>query len=97
MKIGLGCAQPCLTVRDPMDCSSPGSCVHGLLQARVLERVGISDFRGSSWPRDLLHWQVDPVLPGSPEKPSEIALLALSNPQFPSLKEDDNYVHLCVQ
>ena len=31
------------------------------------------------------------------EKPSEIALLALSNPQFPSLEVDDNIVHLCVQ
>ena len=37
------------------------------------------------------------LLPGSSEEPSEIALLALSNPQFPSLAVDDNGVHLCVQ
>ena len=30
-------AQPCLTFCDPMDCSSPGSSIPGILQARVLE------------------------------------------------------------
>ena len=29
--------QSCLTLRDPMDCSLPGSSVHGIFQARVLE------------------------------------------------------------
>ena len=29
--------QSCLTLRDPMDCSLPGSFVHGIFQARVLE------------------------------------------------------------
>ena len=29
--------QPCLTPSDPMDCSPPGSSVHGILQARALE------------------------------------------------------------
>ena len=31
-------AQSCLTPSDPMDCSPPGSSVHGIFQARVLER-----------------------------------------------------------
>ena len=30
-------AQSCLTLSDPMDCSPPGSSVHGIFQARVLE------------------------------------------------------------
>ena len=30
-------AQLCLTLRDPMDCSLPGSSAHGIFQARVLE------------------------------------------------------------
>ena len=30
-------AQSCLTLRDPMDCSPPGSSVYGTFQARVLE------------------------------------------------------------
>ena len=41
-----------------MDCSLPGSCVHGIFQARVLEWVAISFFRGSSWQESnpgLLH------------------------------------------
>ena len=45
-------AQSCLTLCDPMDCSLPGSSVHGILQARILEWVTISFSRGSSWPRD---------------------------------------------
>ena len=46
-----------------MDCSLPGSSVHGILQARILEWVAIPFPRGSSQPRDqthvshLLHWQ----------------------------------------
>ena len=35
-----------------MDCSLPGSSVHGIFQARVLEWGAISFSRGSSWPRD---------------------------------------------
>ena len=37
---------------DPMDCSPPGSSVHGILLARILEWVAITFFRGSSRPRD---------------------------------------------
>ena len=37
---------------DPMDCSPPGSSVHGILQARILEWVAMPSSRGSSWPRD---------------------------------------------
>ena len=35
-------AQSCLTSCDPMDCSPPGSSIHGIFQARVLEWVAIS-------------------------------------------------------
>ena len=45
-------AQSCLTLCNPVDCSPPGSSVHGILQARILEWVAISFSRGSSWPRD---------------------------------------------
>ena len=37
---------------DPMDCSPPGSSVHGIIPARILEWVAISSSRRSSWPRD---------------------------------------------
>ena len=45
-------AQSCPTLWDPMDYSLPGSPVHGILQARILEWVAIPFSRGSSWPRD---------------------------------------------
>ena len=41
-------AQLCLTVCDPTDYTLPGSSVHGILQARILEWVDISFSRGSS-------------------------------------------------
>ena len=44
--------QLCPTLCNPMDCSLPGSSVHGVLQARILECVAISFSRGSSSPRD---------------------------------------------
>ena len=44
--------QSCPTLYDPMNCSLPGSSVHGILQARIQEWVVISFPRGSSRPRD---------------------------------------------
>ena len=48
-----GCvrAESCLTLCDPVDCSSPGSSDHGILQARIMEWVAISFSRGSCQPR----------------------------------------------
>ena len=43
------------TLCDLIDCSLPGSSVHGIFQTRVLEKVAISHSRGSSWPRDQIH------------------------------------------
>ena len=45
-------AQSCLTLCDTMDCSPPGSSVHGILQTRTLEWVAMPSPRGSSQPRD---------------------------------------------
>ena len=45
-------AQSCPTLCDPMDCSLPGSSVHGIFQARVLKWVVISFSKGSSHPED---------------------------------------------
>ena len=61
----------CPTLSDPVDCSPPGSSVHGIFQAGMLEWVAMHSSRGSSWPRDrtcvsrLLHWQVGslPLVP----------------------------------
>ena len=48
-------AQPCLTLCNPMDCSPPGSSVHGILQTRIQEWVVISFSKGSFRPRDQTH------------------------------------------
>ncbi|CAN0423004.1 unnamed protein product [Rangifer tarandus platyrhynchus] len=57
--MGLLCACVCakslqssLTLCDPVDCSPPGSSVHGTLHARIRERVAMPSSRGSSRPRD---------------------------------------------
>ena len=47
--------QSCLTLCDTMDHSPPGSSVHGILQARILEWVGTPSSRGSSRPTDWTH------------------------------------------
>ena len=61
----LRCAQllqSCLTLCDPMDCSPPGSSVHGILQARILEWVAMPSSKGifptqesNMYPWHLLH------------------------------------------
>ena len=62
--VGAKSLQLCPSLYDTMDCSSPGSSVHGILQARILEWVAMPLSRGSSRPRDstcvlrLLHWQM---------------------------------------
>ena len=46
--------QLCLTLCDPMGCSPPGSSVHGILQAWILERVAPPFSKGSFHPRDRI-------------------------------------------
>ena len=45
----------CPILCDPMDCSPPGSSVHGIFQAEILEWVAMLSSRGSSQPRDRTH------------------------------------------
>ena len=42
----------CMWLHNHMDCSPPGSSVHGILQTRILEWVSMSSSRGSSQPKD---------------------------------------------
>ena len=48
MKVKVLVTQSCPTLCDPTDCSLPGSSVHGVVQASILEWVAISYSRGSS-------------------------------------------------
>ena len=50
--MGAKLLQLCPTPCDPMDCNPPGSSVHGILQARILEWVAMPSSRESSQPRD---------------------------------------------
>ena len=47
--------QSCLTFWDPVDCSPPGSSVHGILQARTLEWTAMPSSGGFTPPRDQTH------------------------------------------
>ena len=44
--------ESCMTLCEPMDYSLPGSSVHGILQARILNWVAMFFSSGSSWPRN---------------------------------------------
>ena len=60
-------AQSCLTLSDPLDCSLPGSSIHGIFQARVLEwgaqaLEGVSLPAKPGWFSMYLSYQGDPPL-----------------------------------
>ena len=68
--------QSCPTLHNPMDSSPPGSSVHRILQARILEWVAMLSSRGSFWPRDRTcvsyiypHWQAGSLPLAPPGKP----------------------------
>ena len=69
-------AQWCPTLSDTMDCSLPGSSVHGIFQVRILEWVSIPFPPGVFATQGLnphvlrlLHWQVGSLPVASPGKP----------------------------
>jgi len=80
-------AKSCLTLCDLMDCSPPGSSVHGILQARILGWVAISPPRGLPDPRIKSESPVSPVLagrffttePGSPRNKWQLSAFSLWN------------------
>ena len=55
------CAQLCPTLCNSVDCSPPGSFVHGILQAKILEWVALFQgiFLTQGLNQHLLHWQVE--------------------------------------
>ena len=79
-------AQSCLTLCDPMDCSPPGSFVHGILQMRIQEWVVISYSRRSSWPRDQtqVSWIAGRFFPVWATR--ERLRILVGNPHLPYLK-----------
>ena len=82
--------QSCPTLSNPADCSPPGSSVHGILQAGILEWVAMPPSRGSPLPKDgttcLLHEQAGSLPLAPPGKTSNWLLLD----QFDYMKGIDN-------
>ena len=90
--------QLCPTLWDPMDCSPPGSSVHGILQARVLEWVAVLFSRGSSQPKD---WTQSPSLqadslpaePPGKSKNTGVGSLSLLQGIFPTQGSNPGLPH----
>ena len=94
--------QSCLTLRNPMNCSLPGSSVHGTFQARLLEWVAYPSSRGSSQHRlepKSPAWQTGSLPSEPPGKPKNTRVGSLSllqgnllnpgiKPGSPALQED---------
>ena len=76
-KVNVLVAQLCLTLCDPVACSPPGSSVHGILQARILDWAAICFSRGSS---------NQGIKPGSP------ILQANSFPSEPPRSESESHL-----
>ena len=76
--VSQACVKLCLTLGNPMDCILPGSSVHGILQARILEWGCHFLLQGIFWTQGsnlsllcLLCWEVDSLPlshPGSPDR-----------------------------
>ena len=69
------CVQSCLTLHNPMDCSPPGSSVHGILQARILEWVAcppLGDFPNPGIEPRSPALQSDSLPSEPPGKPSGV-------------------------
>ena len=86
--------QSCLTLCNPVDCSPPGSSVHGILQARILEWVAMPSSRGSFQPRSPV-LQADSSLSEPPGKPKNTGVGSLSIVQgiFPTQELDQVLLH----
>ena len=84
--------QLCPTLCDPMDGSPPGSSVHGILQARILEWIALPSLQGIFLTQGLnphflrlLLWQVGSLPLALPGKPTSVVVFHLkkkSNPQY---------------
>ena len=96
--------QLCWTLCYPMDCSPPGSSVHGILLARILEWIANFFSRGSSPPRNQthvlyhLHWQAGSLPLAPPGKPhyllNTLYLIHLGPMNF-ELPANDSLTHEC--
>ena len=80
-------AQSCLTLSDPMDCTLPGSSIHGIFQARVLEwgAIAFSEYRHNKYLKEPCQKCV-----GYKENNQNISYISLLLPWMQFLKSSDN-------
>ena len=88
---------------DLMDCSLPGSSVHGILETRILEWVAMPFSRGSSRPRDhtWVSWHCLLILlpSGPPRKPTALCLLIVLASDLIWVEQNSLcflFAHVCV-
>ena len=90
--------QSCPTLCDPMDCSPPGSSIHGILQARVLEWVAIAFSTGLPVHHQLLEFtqthSIESVIPSSH---LILCCSLLLSPIPPSIRLFSNESILCMR
>ena len=70
-------AQSCLTLSNPMDCNLPGSFIHGIFQARVLEWGAITFSRGYLQNTSMLEWYLETCYPSLSEEEEDSQKQAL--------------------
>ena len=95
-------SQLCLAVCDPIDCSPPGSSVHGVLQARILEWVTMYSSRGSSQPRywtQVSSMRVDSSPSEPPWKPKNTGVgdLSLLHGNFQTQELNRGLLHCSLE
>ena len=91
--------QLCMTLCDAMDCSPPGSCVDGALQARILQWLVMPNSREPSRPRDQTHvsyvsWTGTWILSHQPSLGSPIIALVQYYEESACLKKYNNVLAL---
>ena len=105
-KVKVLVAQSCPVLQDPIVCSLPGSSVHGILQARILEWVAIPFSRGSSQTRDQIDSLPSESLSNdfvqgrlrttehsrvSKQQPEEIIIPVSNSEKYKILRKNDQY------
>ena len=88
-------AQSCPTLSDPMDCSLPGSSVHGICQARVLERVAIT-FSAIPLQMGLKSTTIAVLVPPTVSLPTIVATSNMFKEQAPLSRNSQNVMRTYI-
>ena len=95
------CAQLCPTLCRPMDCSPPGSSVHGIFQIKILVWSAVSYSRGSSWhmyQTFVSHWQAEflPLAPPSYWTQISVFILSFIYYMLKHMRDTHMFTHILI-